>query len=148
MKTSKLVSGALAALALTGVTAALLSAAPDVPDKALRQELRVPIPPRAIVAAHSEEWNDVYFDKLTRPQPILHTEDALKEKWRGGLAEQQAQNAVPVPRRAGVKAHSPEWTDYYLDRYANSQIPLQASEHVNANSWQGGLAQGIEAIYK
>jgi hypothetical protein len=142
MKKHKLLVGLLAALALTVLTGALLLAAPSEPGKELKQELGAPIPPRPFIKAHSEEWNDAYFDKLTRTQPVLHIEQVPHGKVRGGLAEQQALNAAPEPRKAGVQAHSDAWNDYYFDRNVNSHIVAQTGEYQYPFLWRGGLAKG------
>jgi hypothetical protein len=149
MNTRKLATITFAAVALTLMTAALLSAAPLEPGKELRQRAyNAPIAPHAFLKAHSEAWNDAYFDKNTRTQPVLDIPVTPHEKLRGGLAEQQALNAIPQPRKIGARAHSDAWNNYYFDRNVNTNITLHAAEYVNPLLWRGGLAKGAQSQFQ
>ena len=149
MNTRKLVTITFAALALTLMTAALLSAAPLEPGKELRQRAyNAPIAPHAFLKAHSEAWNDAYFDKNTRTRPVLDIPVTPHEKLRGGLAEQQALNAVPQPRKFTAQAHSDAWNNYYFDRNVNAHITSHATEYSSPSLRRGGLAKGAQSQFQ
>lgn len=149
MNTHKLVTITLATLTLTLLTTALLSAAPLAPGKDLQQgTVNAPISPRAFIKAHSDAWNDAYFDKNTRIRPVLDAPVTPHEKWQGGLAEQRALNGIPQPRKIGAQAHSDAWNNYYLDRYTNNHITATANEYMNPLQRRGGLAKGAWAQFQ
>jgi hypothetical protein len=144
MKTLKLAAGAIALLTLVVLTSALLSAAPTDTGNGTAAENTAPIIPRPFMKAHSEEWNDVYFDKYTYTQPKLNI-PSEPIKIRGGMAEMYAQNgrpnAVPEPVKPVIKAHSEEWNSYYFDRTVNTRFVSPVTEYVLPWERRGGLAK-------
>lgn len=145
MKTNKFAAMLFTTVALVALTATMVLAAPPAPGAQAENASiasNAPIPRQSLLKAHSEAWNDSYFDKNVLPQPRLDLEGIPQEKWRGGLAEQQAQNAVPQPRRAGLQAHSEAWNNVYFDRFVNTHITARTGSYVYPYQRQGGMAKG------
>lgn len=88
MKTLRLSAAVLLALALVALTTALLAAAPIDPGKELRTELgNAPILPGQRLTAHSEAWDNFYFDRHVNTRIVSAETDHLAPGLRrGGLA--------------------------------------------------------------
>jgi hypothetical protein len=142
MKTYKVPFAAAIALTLLTLTWTALLAAPTKPGNELKQELgNAPIPPRLIVKAHSDAWNNYYFDRNAATELPIYFENVSRGELRGGLAGYRSLPAKPIAPRPNLKAHSDAWNAYYFDRNVNARLAPKATEYLQPGLRRGGLAK-------
>lgn len=144
MKTYRLAAAALFALLLLGLTAALLFAAPSEPGRSLKQLLgNAPILPLHTVKAHSDEWNNAYFDRNVATELPIYAELESRDLLRGGLAgmHPQLSTSLPIMPRTNLKAHSDEWNARYFDTNVNTSFTAPAIEYLPPGLRRGGMAK-------
>lgn len=134
MRTFKWTSAALLTAALFVATAAISLAAPTVPH--------------ALTKAHSEAWHDFYLDQNNAARVMLNIVETPQAKWRGGLAEQQAQNSVAAAAHKALRGavHGEEWDSVHFDRTVGKSAKPTVIDYQNPLTWQGCHAQADHKV--
>ena len=89
--------------------------------------------------AHSDEWNNTYFDRNVNTNFIMHEADTEWTMRRGGLAG-TAPSLEPIVPQPHLTAHTDAWNAYYFDRNVNTTFIMREAN----NEWnlrRGGLAK-------
>jgi hypothetical protein len=142
MKTYKLFTAGMLALLLLALTAAMLGAAPTDGGYGLLNTENVPIPGNTNLKAHSEAWNENYFDRNVATTLPFFIEHVARGQLRGGLAGRLPSDlAKPIVPKPGVKAHSDGWNTYYFDQTVNTNMAPRDTEYLPRGLRKGGLAK-------